>query len=607
MQLKIVQYFILLMLFLSSCCCDNYDFYKIENIEENEVLTEINFDDLKIFFQDILKKENKNIEDISNKGEFSIKYIKHKNISLEQVEEFTQIKNYWNDGKLEKLKKQIHFSTIVSYPYYIEFLFRLKKLLIDKKKSGISFFTSIGGSGRSIHYPCGYNLRNIVNRNGNFLNVTNNDLLNEDNRQMQFPIFSNNNIFVKSNSILTFFENRLKIQFDDNSQAKYKYICSVLEYLAQLGNPIFTIYGHGVQQSAAAYNIALMLKELFKFDTEDFFYEGKYSLLDIFESNGDKVGLKNNIEIIEQLEKVGASAEKDVIMLAGAITLNNLLYKIFRSVRAVEKDINCVLGFESYSGRVWELLVAIWKGNYEKFQELIDEKIVIKKNELQCILTHCLIGDNKLLPEYQIGNKEEVIINTPQILKNLVNGNDGLGEDRLYYLDCDKICGYKLNEIVDFWKELTDKPTLQIISNIKNNNGNGVLGSIKHFLRYEWDHLITSYFNSSYNDGMLSDDGLFIYEDNNKGFSDFCKNIFENYTSGKNLKENLNDKYELKILEDDHKSFYINDKELNIIYIVVGHGTHLENKRNNPYNGYFENITKNLNNIEKKIEYKWKQ
>ena len=101
---------------------------------------------------------------------------------------------------------------------------------------------------------------------------------------------------------------------------------------------------------------------------------------------------------------------------------------------------------------------------------------------------------------------------------------------------------------------------------------------------------------------MLSDDGLFIYEDNNKGFSDFCKNIFENYTSGENLKENLNDNYELKILEDDHKSFYINDKELNIFYIVVGHGTHLENKRNNPYNGYFENITKILNKIENKIE-----
>ena len=594
MQLKIVQYFILLMLFLSSCCCDNYDFYKIEGNNLNQNLTTVKYEELNDFFQTI--KDNNDNE----KGVLSLKYIKHKNITVEQLEEFTKIKNYWNTEKLEKLKKQIQFSTIVSYPYYIEFLLRLKKLLIDKK-NGISFFTSIGGSGRSIHYPCGYNLRNIVNRNGNFLNVTNNDLLDKDNRQMQLPLFSNNNIFVKNNNILTFFENRLKIKFDENSQVKYKYICSVLEYLAQLGNPIFTIYGRGVQQSAAAYNIALMLKELFKFDTEDFFYEGEYSLLDIFESNGDKVGLKNNTEIIKQLEEVGASAEKDVIMLAGAITLNNLLYKIFRSVRAVKKNINCVLGFESYSGRVWELLVAIWKGNYQNFQELIDEKIVIKKNELQCILTHCLIGNNELLPQKKYGEKGEVTIDTPQILKNLVNGNDGLGEDRLYYLDCDKICGYKLNEIVSFWKKLTDQPTLQIISNIKNNNGNGVLGSIKHFFRYEWDSLITSYFNSPYNDGMLSDDGLFFYM-GNENFENFCKNIFKDYTSGKNLEEILNDKYELKILEDDHKSFYINDKELNIIYIVVGHGTHLENKRNNPYNGYFENITKILNKIENKIE-----
>ena len=597
MQLKIVQYFILLMLFLSSCCCDNYDFYKIEENNLNQNLTTVKYKELNDFFQTI--KDNKDNEE----GVLSLKYIKHKNITVEQLEKFTQIKNYWNTEKLEKLKKQIQFSTIVSYPYYIEFLLRLKKLLIDKKKSGISFFTSIGGSGRSIHYPCGYNLRNIVNRNGNFLNVTNNDQLNEDNCQTQLPIFSGNNIFTRTNNnILTFFENRLKIQFDDNSQVKYKYICSVLEYLAQLGNPIFTIYGRGVQQSAAAYNIALMLKELFNFDTEDFFGNEEYNFLDIIEIDDDNARFKDNSEIIKQLEVVGASAEKDVIMLAGAITLNNLLYKIFRSVRAVEKGINCVLGFESYSGRVWELLVAIWKGNYQNFQELIDEKIVIKKNELQCILTHCLIGDNKLLPEYQIGNKEEVIINTPQILKNLVNGNNGLGEDRLYYLDCNEICGYKLNEIVSFWKKLTDRPTLQIISNIKNNNGNGVLGSIKHFFKYEWDHLITSYFNSPYNDGMLSDDGLFIYEDNNKGFRDFCKNIFKDYTSGEILNKNFSNNYDFDKLDDDYKSFYINDKILNIIYIVVGHGTHIDNKRNNPYDGYFENITKILNKIEDKIE-----
>ena len=604
MQLKIVQYFILLMLFLSSCCCDNYDFYKIENIEENEVLTEIKFNDLKTFFQNIVENKNQNIKDINNKGEFSIKYIKHENISLKQVEDFTQIKNYWNEEKIEKLKKQIQFSTIVSYPYYIEFLLRLKKLLKDNDERGISFFTSIGGSGRSIHYPCGYNLRNIVNRNGNFLNVTNNDLLDKDNRQMQLPIFSGNNIFTRTNNnnILTFLENRLGINFNDNnSQVKYKYICSVLEYLAQLGNPIFTIYGRGVQQSAAAYNIALMLKELFNFDTEDFFGNEEYNFLDIIEIDDDNARFKDNSEIIKQLEEVGASAEKNVIMLAGAITLNNLLYKIFYAVRSQQKRINCVLGFESYSGRVWELLVAIWKENYQKFQELIDEKIVIKKNELQCILTHCLIGNNKLLPQKNIGEKGEVTIDTPQILKDLVNGNDGLGKDRLYYLDCNKICGYKLNEIVSFWKELTDRPTLQIISNIKNNNGNGFLGSIKHFFRYEWDHLITSYFNSPYNDGMLSDDGLFFYM-GNENFENFCKNIFKDYTSGKNLEEILNDKYELKILEDDHKSFYINDKELNIFYIVVGHGTHLENKRNNPYNGYFENITKILNKIENKIE-----
>ena len=133
MQLKIVQYFILLMLFLSSCCCDNYDFYKIEENNLNQNLTTVKYKELNDFFQTI--KDNKDNEE----GVLSLKYIKHKNITVEQLEEFTKIKNYWNDGKLEKLKEQIQFSTIVSYPYYIEFLLRLKKLLIDKK-NGISFF-----------------------------------------------------------------------------------------------------------------------------------------------------------------------------------------------------------------------------------------------------------------------------------------------------------------------------------------------------------------------------------------------------------------------------------------------------------------------------------
>ena len=82
----------------------------------------------------------------------------------------------------------------------------------------------------------------------------------------------------------------------------------------------------------------------------------------------------------------------------------------------------------------------------------------------------------------------------------------------------------------------------------------------------------------------------------------FCKNIFKDYTSGEILNKNFSNNYDFDKLEDDHKSFYINDKKLNIIYIVVGHGAHLENKRNNPYNGYFENITKILNKIRNKIE-----
>ena len=93
MQLKIVQYFILLMLFLSSCCCDNYDFYKIEENNLNQNLTTVKYKELNDFFQTI--KDNKDNEE----GVLSLKYIKHKNITVEQLEEFTKIKNYWNDGK----------------------------------------------------------------------------------------------------------------------------------------------------------------------------------------------------------------------------------------------------------------------------------------------------------------------------------------------------------------------------------------------------------------------------------------------------------------------------------------------------------------------------
>ena len=85
MQLKIGQYFILLMLFLSVCCCDNYYFYKIENIKEKEFFIDTQFEELKTFFQNILGKGNQNIKNINKQDAFSIKYIEYKNISVEQV------------------------------------------------------------------------------------------------------------------------------------------------------------------------------------------------------------------------------------------------------------------------------------------------------------------------------------------------------------------------------------------------------------------------------------------------------------------------------------------------------------------------------------------
>ena len=111
-----------------------------------------------------------------------------------------------------------------------------------------------------------------------------------------------------------------------------------------------------------------------------------------------------------------------------------------------------------------------------------------------------------------------------------------------------------MHEIVTFWKSLTNKPTLQIISNIVNNNGNGFLNSLKHFFRYDWDHLVASYFDSPYNDGMLSDDGLFIYR-NNPAFERFCKDTLEKYTLGELREETVNNDYEIKLYDKNNNEF----------------------------------------------------
>ena len=543
---KYVFLFFLILNIYGYCpCCNKGKKYEdvSENVFQPFANKEIQLDIFKKFFWE-KNGDNKNLtKEIIQNVVQNLKYINYRKLTLDQISPYTGV-GKWDQDKVDKLKKQIDFINVVIYPYYIDFLLRIFE---DKNsnKNNTSFVVSFGGSGRAIHWPSAYNIRKVASKNSP---IVVNDQLKDDKRFSFLPIFISNKIKQdKQQNKLPLFYPGVMI---DKNKEQLQYCRLVLNYLMQLANPIFYIYNNAIQDTASMYNVALMFKDIFEIDVDDFFYDKKYKELDIFSAEE----FKSDEIIKEQLLKVGACAEEDVIMLAGVIVLNNLLYKVFKVANDNNITVNCTLGFESYSGRVWEMLIALWKKEYKSLPAR-DDCAKLTQNALQCVLTHCLIGTNNLCyNEATIGNREQVLIKVSQILKDLV-----LGEDRMDYLDCKTIFGYNIEELVLYWKNLTSKPTIQVISQIVDNEGSGFSGFFKHFFYWRFDRMLGSYYNSKYNDEMLSDEGLFIYH---KNFTEYSYLKFNKHNSG---------------------GKYIKDDVLNIVYIIADAGGHLENSRFYPY------------------------
>lgn len=523
-------------------CCHRENTYKDISVDLYQNCDNLSIEDVK---NSCDSRDNKAIGNVAQE----LKYIEYQGLTLDQLKNLTCLSNCDN-SKLEKLKKQIDFINVVIYPYYIDFLLRLTA---DKKnnKANTSFVVSFGGSGRAIHWPSAYNIRKVASKHSPL--VIDDIALEKDPRYSFLPIFVDNTTLHRSKDNFKLFYPGVFIK-DTEQKNKFIYCRMVLNYLMQLANPIFYICNHAIEDTASMYNVALMLKDIFNIDVNDFFYSA-YSELDIASS----AGFKSRETIKSLLCDVDGCFEEKVIMLAGVIALNNLLYKVYKVANCNNINLNCTLGFESYSGRVWEMLIAIWLNAYQNFPTRDDDNAKVTRDALQCVLTHCLIGNNKLFyNEASIGNRQQVLIKVSEILKGLANG-EGLGEDRMDYLDCEKIFGTNIKDLVVYWKQLTDKPTIQVISQIVYNEGSGIGGFLKHLFHWRFDRLLSSSYESQYNDGMLSDQGLFIYHDD-----------FKDYKT-------------LPFIQPQNGGKYVKDDELNIVYIIADAGRHLDNKRWMPY------------------------
>ena len=524
-------------------CCSNGTSYKEISVDISSSYPKLSLSSV----QDACKKV---VTSSENNSFQCLKYIEYREITLQNIKVFTCTSN-WDQCKLDRLKKQIDFLNIVSYPYYIDFILRLINDNVGNKIK-TSFVVSFGGSGRAIHWPSAYNIRKVSSK---YFPIVEDDVsLEGDARYSCLPILVGPLLLDKNlrNGFKFFYPG---IFIDNNAYEKqFMYCRMVLNYLMQCANPIFYICNNAIEATASMYNVALMLKDIFKIDVDDYFHNGVYSQLDVASSEG----FKSRETIKSLLSSSGACEEKDVIMLAGVIALNNLLYKVFNVAKGNNMSVNCILGFESYSGRVWEMLIALWLKEYDGLL-VRDEVCCMQQNSLKCVLTHCLIGSNKLFyNEATIGNRQQVLIKVSEILKGLANG-EGLGEDRMDYLDCEQIFGVNIKDLLLYWKKLTCNPTIQVISQIVDNEGSGISGFFKHIFSWSFDRVLASYYASPYNDGMLSDQGLFFYHDN-----------FKDYSS-------------LPFVQNSSGCKYVTDEELNIKYIVVGAGRHLDNKRWKPY------------------------
>jgi len=304
--------------------------------------------------------------------------------------------------------------------------------------------------------------------------------------------------------------------------------------------------------------------------------------LKIIKETKKNIEYVNDKEILAQIKELGAVGEQDMILLAEVIVLNNILYDVYKFAEYNSKNIISNITFSSYGGKVFELLMSLIKNGYQNISEECtddDHCVFVEKNSLNTLFIHGLLGANKV----KENNNDLIIINNNKIIKSL--GSAAVSKDRLQCFNIKTLFGNTFIDIIKFYNEkVNEHKIIQIISKFRENNSTDI---IKSTFKFEFDNVISSLYKSKYYDGLLSDDAIFVY--NNDDISEKIKDIIKN-----NIEYPLNENnyFTLKNNKIKHKTinfninfkkkdgiFIIDDDDNNIKYIHIGSGSHLNNEK----------------------------
>ena len=586
------------------CCCNkkkkDYIYQDFTDVYINNNFSKTNNKWPSLAYKEIVDKFNEiiNKENTSEINEYSKKENDNKGFVIKKIkwENLKNINNLeWNID-INELKKQINFLEKISYIYELYFFLMLLAY-------GNSIFTlTVNGAGGSIYYPSTFlnQKTNILlqKNNHNFFNILKDYEINDikENKRLRkiflnYPYIyqhSNNSLFT-NNKIVLMLMNGVHINFDNAVNDEYKkkvindyiYFLTICEYLVQLGNPLYAIYNDCEKDIAIIYNALCYINKLFQ-GKLPFIKNLPTNDLKIIKQNKKNIDYIKNKDILNQIKELGAVGEQDMILLAEVIVLNNILYDIYKFAEYNNKKVISNITFCSYGGKVFEILMSLIKNNYENIsEECIDDNhsVFVEKNSLNTLFIHGLLGSNKV----KENNNNLLILNNNKLIKSL--GSTVVSSDRLECFNIKTLFGNKLSDIIKFYKEsVNEHKIIQIISKFRENDSSDPL---RNTFRFEFDNLVSSLYKSKYYDGLLSDDAIFIY--NNDKISKKIKNIIDvnvekpfvnnNYftidkdkITQKNLKFNIN-------FKDKNGIFVIDDNDNNIRYIHVGSGSHLNNDK----------------------------
>lgn len=578
--------------YIYSCvsCCKKAQ--RMRYYDVTEAMTSA-FNDIKrCKYSEVIKslKELKNQKKSTKIGDFEICYI--------DIDRLNSVDGV--DVDICELKRQVKFLEYISSIYIIEFLFRL---LTVKNDLNLSFMLSVNGVGGAFSDMAGYvNLdftealckKNECETVLNYRDIEARPLPSGVKYVFtEIPIYDRVADRFYSSDVNTFKLLRSWVYSDvKETNSKLMYFYSICEKLAQIGNPLFAVCNGSEYDISSIYNSLLLLSD--DFGGFDFFKRIGDDFIKNYEKrkNGEFLKLSSD-ELFAKLSELGAVKEEKIVMLAEVIVLNNLLYYVYKFAGLRGNEVITSLAFSSYGGRVFEMFMSLLKNKYSNVVSGVssENSVSVKRGDINVIFIHALLGANKL----KSCSDGIISFNREKIFKDL--GNSIISSDRLKYFDCDNIFGNSFESLIEYYHNFVNESRInQIISNFTENKQNSFL---KNIVRWNFKDIFTSFYESKYNDGVLSQDGLFVYNnvlnrDNVSsiisGNSGAQSSRFYGISGGRIKSENY--KYSTSV---GSGSFIIEDNFIR--YINVGGGAHFSVEEDTNSYSIYDNRGKELEDL----------